>query len=78
INSGIPNKAFYLLATTLGGYSWEVAGQIWIRTMFDKTLSTRATFDDFAIATIRTATEKFDHHVVNLTRKCWENVGIYV
>ncbi|BBV09204.1 TPA: M4 family metallopeptidase [Providencia stuartii] len=78
INSGIPNKAFYLLATTLGGYSWEVAGQIWIRTIFDKTLSTRATFDDFAKATIRTATEKFDHHVVNLTRKSWENVGIYV
>ncbi|WP_350631062.1 hypothetical protein [Providencia stuartii] len=46
--------------------------------MFDKTLSTRATFDDFAKATIRTATEKFDHHVVNLTRKSWENVGIYV
>ena len=29
INSGIPNHAFYLLATALGGNAWERAGQIW-------------------------------------------------
>lgn len=28
-NSGIPNHAFYVLATTLGGYAWEHAGRIW-------------------------------------------------
>ena len=27
INSGIPNQAFYLVATTLGGNAWEAAGQ---------------------------------------------------
>ncbi|MEX9753782.1 M4 family metallopeptidase [Providencia vermicola] len=78
INSGIPNKAFYLLATMLGGYSWERAGQIWIRTMFDKTLTTRTTFNEFAQATLRTATQLFDHKVVDITRKSWEGVGIYI
>jgi Zn-dependent metalloprotease len=29
INSGIPKKAFYLVATALGGNSWENPGQIW-------------------------------------------------
>ncbi|CAM5676724.1 hypothetical protein SFUMM280S_07534 [Streptomyces fumanus] len=31
INSGIPNHAFYLAATALGGNAWERAGQIWYR-----------------------------------------------
>ena len=29
INSGIPNRAFYLAAIELGGHSWDKAGQIW-------------------------------------------------
>src|SRR5262245_54891431 len=29
INSGIPNKAFFLVATSLGGHAWEKAGQVW-------------------------------------------------
>jgi Zn-dependent metalloprotease len=33
INSGIPNHAFYLVATTLGGNAWEKAGHIWYRTL---------------------------------------------
>ena len=28
-NSGIPNRAFYLAATAIGGDTWEGAGQIW-------------------------------------------------
>lgn len=28
IYSGIPNKAFYLVATALGGHSWDKAGPI--------------------------------------------------
>ncbi|HEX2991131.1 MAG TPA: M4 family metallopeptidase, partial [Anaerolineales bacterium] len=29
INSGIPNRAFYITALELGGHAWERAGQIW-------------------------------------------------
>ena len=31
LNSGIPNRAFYLAATGLGGFSWDKAGQIWYK-----------------------------------------------
>ncbi|MDX2430281.1 MAG: M4 family metallopeptidase [Bacteroides sp.] len=33
INSGIPNKAFYNVAITLGGNAWEKAGRIWYRAL---------------------------------------------
>lgn len=33
INSGIPNHAFYLVATDLGGHAWESAGAIWYKTL---------------------------------------------
>ena len=33
INSGIPNHAFFLAATALGGSAWVKAGDIWYRTM---------------------------------------------
>jgi len=33
INSGIPNHAFFLVATALGGRAWEKAGKIWYRTL---------------------------------------------
>jgi Zn-dependent metalloprotease len=33
INSGIPNRAFFELATLLGGKAWEVAGKIWYRAL---------------------------------------------
>jgi Zn-dependent metalloprotease len=33
INSGIPNHAFFLVATALGGYAWVKAGKIWYQTM---------------------------------------------
>lgn len=36
INSGIPNKAFYNLAVTLGGYAWQKAGKIWYVTLVEK------------------------------------------
>src|SRR4051795_136080 len=38
-NSGIPNRAFYVVATTLGGNSWDAAGPIWYDTLCDSHLS---------------------------------------
>jgi Zn-dependent metalloprotease len=54
INSGIPNKAFHNIATTLGGNSWEVAGRILYATLGHPRLSETATFDAFA---------RLNHHV---------------
>ncbi len=35
INSGIPNHAFYLAATKIGGYAWDKAGRVWYKVMHD-------------------------------------------
>jgi Zn-dependent metalloprotease len=54
INSGIPNHAFYLIATELGGNSWEKAGKVWYTVL--TTMAQRNTnFSDFADMTIQAA-----------------------
>lgn len=45
-NSGIPNHAFYLVATRLGGSAWEEAGQIW----YDALLALKSDADFMACA----------------------------
>ena len=49
-NSGIPNHAFYLAATALGGNSWTKAAPIWYRAL--PLLGSNATFAEAAQATI--------------------------
>ena len=55
LNSGIPNRAFYLVATALGGNAWETAGQIWFDTLTSGTLGRTVDFAGFARATSRAA-----------------------
>ncbi|MBO0810466.1 MAG: M4 family metallopeptidase [Microlunatus sp.] len=55
LNSGIPNKAFYVVATTLGGHAWDAAGVIWYRTLCDSDLRPDATFGQFARLTLKHA-----------------------
>ena len=55
LNSGIPNRAFYLVATALGGNAWETAGQIWFDTLTSGTLGRAVDFAGFARATARAA-----------------------
>ncbi|MCW2255306.1 Zn-dependent metalloprotease [Providencia alcalifaciens] len=78
INSGIPNKAFYLLATALGGYSWDIAGKIWIATMYHQDIKYNTDFNKFARITVQIANDKFDSKVSELTRQSWKDVGINV
>ena len=59
INSGIPNHAFYLAATALGGNAWERAGRIWYETARDRGLRSTATFTDFARITVAVAGQLF-------------------
>lgn len=51
--SGIPNHAFYVAATRLGGKSWETLGAVWLKG-FDR-LRARATFLAAAHSTINVA-----------------------
>jgi Zn-dependent metalloprotease len=58
-NSGIPNRAFYLLASALGGPAWLDAGQIWWATLNDPALRPNSTFKTFAQLTVKQAGVRF-------------------
>jgi Zn-dependent metalloprotease len=49
VNSGIPNRAFFLAADAIGGNSWEKSGRIWYRAL--SLLTAHASFKDAAQAT---------------------------
>jgi Zn-dependent metalloprotease len=78
INSGIPNRAFYLAATALGGKSSEVAGNIWYQTLLDSRLSATAEFQDFADLTADNAGNLYDASVRDMVIQAWHDVGIEV
>ena len=77
INSGIPNRAFYLAATALGGHAWEKAGPIWYETLCSR-LRPTSEFDDCARQTISVAGEQFGKAVQKVVREAWAAVGIRV
>lgn len=78
INSGIPNHAFYLAATALGGHAWEQAGQVWYDVMAASTLPKDVDFAGFAGATIDAARQRFgdDSRPVSAIEEAWRGVGI--
>ena len=73
INSGIPNKAFHVLATTLGGNAWEVAGQVWVDTITGD-ISADCDFATFAALTITAAGARHgaDSEVATAVRAAWQ------
>ncbi len=79
INSGIPNRAFYVTAITIGGNAWEKAGRIWYKTLADK-LSSNSKFQDAADRTFEAAGELFgtDSLEQNAVKTGWAAVGITV
>jgi Zn-dependent metalloprotease len=76
INSGIPNRAFYLAAVDLGGGSWERAGRIWYATLQDDALEPDSTFAAFAALTVANAARLYDDGVAATVRGGWEQVGV--
>jgi Zn-dependent metalloprotease len=78
LNSGIPNRAFCLVATALGGNAWDAPAQIWYETLTGGSLAPNSTFRAFAKATATSATELFgaeskEHDAV---RSAWETVKV--
>lgn len=77
INSGIPNHAFYLVATAIGGYAWEKAGQVWYDVLTGGDLKPDAQFTDFATLTVKAARERFGAGAeLQAVQKAWEQVGV--
>jgi len=77
INSGIPNHAFYIVATQIGGKAWEKAGQIWYVTLRDK-LTSNSNFQDCANLTYQTAADLFGAGSLEqqAVKAGWAEVGI--
>jgi Zn-dependent metalloprotease len=76
VNSGIPNHAFYLAATAIGGQAWEVTGRIWYDTLVAGDLASTADFAAFAAATVRSAQGRFGPAEEQAVRTAWEAVGV--
>ncbi len=77
-NSGIPNRAFYLVATALGGYAWDAAGPIWYATLRDPHLRRTATFRDFATISLQHARQTYgpDSSHAAAVLQAWQTVKV--
>ncbi|MEW1719883.1 M4 family metallopeptidase [Streptomyces sp. NPDC093109] len=79
INSGIPNHAFYLFATRLGGKAWERAGQVWYDVLTGGELAVDADFNEFARLTVAAARARYgDAAELEAVTKAWSQVGVAV
>jgi Zn-dependent metalloprotease len=77
INSGIPNRAFHLFATALGGNAWEKAGRVWYDTLTSGSLAPDTDFAAFAAATLDAARERFgEGDEEKAVRAAWKRVGV--
>jgi Zn-dependent metalloprotease len=78
INSGIPNKAFYLVASGIGGNSWEAPAHIWYDSLKASTSSTD--FQQFADTTHAQAGRLYGSGGAQqkAVAAAWEGVGIAV
>ena len=76
LNSGIPNRAFVLVAKALGGNAWETAGRIWFDAMLQ--LSRNSQFKDMASITEQIAgdTSRFGKETKKAVKEAWKKVGL--
>ena len=79
LNSGIPNHAFYLAATQIGGQAWEGAGRVW----YDALTTRVGASDDFAAfarATTASAGDRFgpQSSQADAVAAAWVAVGVDV
>ncbi|MNI69870.1 Protease PrtS precursor [compost metagenome] len=76
INSGIPNRAFFLAATSLDGPAWKGAGRVWYDALCDKRLRHDADFKAFATLTSTVAAERHNADVQTAVTQAWAAVGV--
>lgn len=75
-NSGIPNHAFYLLATALGGHAWEEAGQIYYETLL--ALKPTSDFKDCATVAYQIAGKRFGTREQEAVGHAFSSVGVEI
>jgi Zn-dependent metalloprotease len=79
INSGIPNKAFYLTAMEIGGCAWEKAGKIWYIALTER-LRERSNFQRAANTTYEVADSLYGKGSTEqkAVKRGWDQVGIII
>jgi Zn-dependent metalloprotease len=75
-NSGIPNRAFHLAATALGGPAWEGAGRVWYAALTGGALQPTATFPQFAQLTVAVADRLLGAAGRRAVADAWLGVGL--
>jgi hypothetical protein len=70
LNSGIPNRAFQLAATAIGGSSWDGAGRVWYAALTGG-VGPDTDFAGFAAATVAAAGAHAE-----AVRTAWDQVGV--
>jgi hypothetical protein len=78
INSGIPNHAFYLAATSVGGYAWEGVGRAWYAVLTGPGISADCDFATFAELTVDAARAQDggSSPLAQAVQSAWEQVGV--
>jgi Zn-dependent metalloprotease len=78
INSGIPNKAFFLTAIGIGGYAWEAPGHIWYAAL--QASSELTDFQEFADMTHVKAGQLYGPQSAEQQAvvSAWKEVGIRI
>jgi hypothetical protein len=71
LNSGIPNRAFQLAATSIGHNTWAGAGAIWYAALTSAAVGPETDFAGFAAATISAAGDHAD-----AVSEAWSEVGV--
>jgi Zn-dependent metalloprotease len=79
INSGIPNRAFYLAATTVGGFTWTAIGRTWYQTLTTR-VHAKTNFAQFAKGTVVVAGALYGigSNIQTTIASSWSQVGISV
>jgi len=77
-NSGIPNRAFYLAATGIGGRAQEGAGQVWFDVLTGADIAKDVDFVGFAGLTVTAAERRFGARSAESTavRDAWVTVKV--
>ena len=77
INSGIPNRAFVLVAKALKGNAWDAAGHIWFETLLN--LNSTSQLVDCAKTSVSVASQAtYGAAAKKAVRSAWKAVGISV
>jgi hypothetical protein len=78
INSGIPNRAFFLVATAIGGPAWEAPGRIWYDVLTGSSIRPDCDFATFAELTVEAAAARYGNASTQAAAvaDAWRTVGV--